>query len=169
MAENEELNLLIAALGVEDDMDNLRYNNIIVATDADDDGMHIRMLVITFFLKYYPDLIRRGHVHILQTPLFRVKNKKETRYCYNQEEKESAIKALKTGVQITRFKGLGEISSDEFKGFIGKDMRLDLVKLSDEESIAELMEFYMGDNTIDRQNFIRQNLRSEEELEDINI
>lgn len=169
VAENEELNLLIAALGVEDDMDNLRYNNIIVATDADDDGMHIRMLVITFFLKYYPDLIRRGHVHILQTPLFRVKNKKETRYCYNQEEKESAIKALKTGVQITRFKGLGEISSDEFKDFIGKDMRLDLVKLSDEESIAELMEFYMGDNTIDRQNFIRQNLRSEEELEDINI
>ena len=169
VAENEELNLLIAALGVEEDMDNLRYNNIIVATDADDDGMHIRLLVVTFFLKYYPDLIRRGHVHILQTPLFRVKNKKEIRYCYSREEKEAAVKAMKNGVQITRFKGLGEISPDEFKGFIGKDMRLDLVNLGDEESISDLMEFYMGDNTIDRQNFIRQNLRSEEELEDVNI
>lgn len=169
VAENEELNLLIAALGVEEETDNLRYNNIIVATDADDDGMHIRMLVVTFFLKYYPELIRRGHVYILQTPIFRVKNKKETRYCYSREEKEAAVKALKSGVQITRFKGLGEISPDEFKGFIGEDMRLDLVNINDEESIAELMEFYMGDNTIDRQNFIRKNLRSEEELEDINI
>ena len=169
VAENEELNLLISALGVEDDLDNLRYNNIIVATDADDDGMHIRMLVLTFFMKYYPDLIRRGHVHILQTPLFRVANKKERRYCYSQEEKEAAIKELKTSVQITRFKGLGEISSDEFVDFIGENMRLDLVKLSDEESIADIMEFYMGDNTIDRQNFIRANLRSEEELEDVNI
>ncbi len=169
VAENEELNLLIAALGVEDDMDNLRYNNIIVATDADDDGMHIRMLVLTFFLKYYPDLVRRGHVHILQTPLFRVRNKKEIRYCYSPEEKEQAIRKLGKGVEITRFKGLGEISSDEFVNFIGEDMRLDIVKLSDEESIAELLEFYMGDNTIDRQNFIRQNLKSEEELEDINI
>ena len=150
-------------------MDNLRYNNIIVATDADDDGMHIRMLVLTFFLKYYPDLVRRGHVHILQTPLFRVRNKKEIRYCYSPEEKEQAIRKLGKGVEITRFKGLGEISSDEFVNFIGEDMRLDLVKLSDEESIAELLEFYMGDNTIDRQNFIRQNLKSEEELEDINI
>ena len=169
VAENEELNLLVSALGVEDDLENLRYNNIIVATDADDDGMHIRMLVLTFFMKYYPDLIRRGHVHILQTPLFRVRNKKENRYCYSPEEKESAIKALKTGIEITRFKGLGEISSDEFVHFIGKDMRLDLVKLAEEESIAEIMEFYMGDNTIERQNFIRANLRSEEELEDINI
>ena len=169
VAENEELNLLIAALGVEDDMDNLRYNNIIVATDADDDGMHIRMLVLTFFLKYYPDLVRRGHVHILQTPLFRVRNKKEVRYCYSPEEKEQAIRKLGKGVEITRFKGLGEISSNEFVNFIGENMRLDLVKLSDEESIAELLEFYMGDNTIDRQNFIRQNLKSEEELEDINI
>ena len=169
VAENEELNLLISALGVEDDLDNLRYNNIIVATDADDDGMHIRMLVLTFFMKYYPDLIRRGHVHILQTPLFRVANKKERRYCYTSEEKEKAIKALKTAVQITRFKGLGEISPDEFVGFIGDDMRLDLVKLSDEESISDIMEFYMGDNTIDRQNFIRANLKSEEELEDVNI
>ena len=169
VAENEELNLLINALGVEDDMDNLRYKNIIVATDADDDGMHIRMLVLTFFMKYYPDLIRRGHVHILQTPLFRVKNKKEVRYCYNIDEKEKAVKELKTGTEITRFKGLGEISSDEFVDFIGENMRLDKVKLSDEESIAEIMEFYMGDNTIDRQNFIRQHLRSEAELEDVNI
>lgn len=169
VAENDELNLLIAALGVEDDMDNLRYNNIIVATDADDDGMHIRMLVLTFFLKYYPDLVRRGHVHILQTPLFRVRNKKEIRYCYSIEDKEKAMAELKTGVEVTRFKGLGEISSDEFVNFIGADMRLDPVKLSDEESIAELLEFYMGDNTIDRQRFITKNLRSEEELEDVNI
>ncbi len=169
VAENEELNLLISALGVEEDLENLRYNNIIVATDADDDGMHIRMLVLTFIMKYYPDLIRRGHVHILQTPLFRVRNKKETRYCYSAEEKEAAVKALKNGVEITRFKGLGEISSDEFVDFIGPDMRLDLVKLSEEESISDIMEFYMGNNTIERQNFIRQNLRSEEELEDVNI
>ena len=169
VAENEELNLLINALGVEDDMDNLRYNKIIVATDADDDGMHIRMLVLTFFMKYYPDLIRRGHVHILQTPLFRVKNKKDIRYCFSIEEKEKAVKELKTGVEITRFNGLGEISSTEFVDFIGENMRLDRVKLSDEESIAEIMEFYMGDNTIDRQNFIRRNLRSETELEDVNI
>ncbi|MBQ3722588.1 MAG: type IIA DNA topoisomerase subunit B [Bacteroidales bacterium] len=169
VAENEELNLLISALGVEDDLENLRYNNIIVATDADDDGMHIRMLVLTFFMKYYPDLIRRGHVHILQTPLFRVRNKKNTRYCYSIDEKESAVKDLKTGVEITRFKGLGEISSDEFVDFIGANMRLDLVKLADEESISNIMEFYMGDNTIDRQNFIRENLRSEEELEDVNL
>lgn len=169
VAENEELNLLISALGVEDDLKDLRYNNIIVATDADDDGMHIRMLVLTFFMKYYPDLIRRGHVHILQTPLFRVRNKKETRYCYNDEEKANAIKELKNGVEITRFKGLGEISPHEFVDFIGDGMRLDSVNLAEDESIANIMEFYMGDNTIDRQNFIRQNLRSEEELEDINI
>lgn len=169
VAENEELNLLISALGVEEDLDKLRYNNIIIATDADDDGMHIRMLVLTFIMKYYPDLIRRGHVHILQTPLFRVRNKKEIRYCYNAEEKEEAIKALRNGVEITRFKGLGEISSNEFVDFIGENMRLDIVKLSDEESIADIMEFYMGDNTIQRQNFIREHLRSEEELEDVDI
>ena len=169
VAENEELNLLINALGVEDDLDNLRYNNIIVATDADDDGMHIRMLVLTFIMKYYPDLIRRGHVHILQTPLFRVKNKKENRYCYNQEEKEKAIRDLKTGVEITRFKGLGEISSHEFTDFIGENMRLDPVSLAEEESIHDIMDFYMGDNTSDRQRFIRANLRSEQELEDIDI
>ena len=169
VAENEELNLLISALGVEDDLKNLRYNNIIVATDADDDGMHIRMLVLTFFMKYYPDLIRRNHVYILQTPLFRVRNKKETRYCYNDDEKAQAIKDLKTGVEITRFKGLGEISPNEFVDFIGENMRLDAVNLAKDESIASIMEFYMGDNTIDRQNFIRKNLRSETELEDINI
>ena len=169
VAENEELNLLISALGVEDDLENLRYNRIVVATDADDDGMHIRMLVLTFFMKYYPDLIRRGHVHILQTPLFRVRNKKDNVYCYDQLEKEQAIQRLKTGVEITRFKGLGEISSDEFADFIGEGMRLDHVKLADEESIAEIMEFYMGDNTIERQNFVRANLRSEEELEDVDI
>ena len=140
-----------------------------MATDADDDGMHIRMLVLTFFMKYYPDLIRRGHVHILQTPLFRVRNKKANRYCYDQEEKEKAVRELKTGIEITRFKGLGEISYDEFKDFIGEDMRLDLVKISDEESIADIMAFYMGDNTPDRQLFIRQNLRSEKELDDIDI
>lgn len=169
VAENEELNLLISALGVEDNIQNLRYNYIIVATDADDDGMHIRMLVLTFFMKYYPELIREGHVHILQTPLFRVRNKKETCYCYSSEEKAKAIAQLKTGVEITRFKGLGEISEHEFVHFIGPDMRLDDVSIADGESIASIMEFYMGDNTLDRQNFIRRNLRSEEELEDINI
>ena len=169
VAENEELNLLISALGVEDNIQNLRYNYIIVATDADDDGMHIRMLVLTFFMKYYPELIREGHVHILQTPLFRVRNKKETRYCYSSDEKAKAVAQLKTGVEITRFKGLGEISEHEFVHFIGPDMRLDDVSIADGESIASIMEFYMGDNTIDRQNFIRRNLRSEEELEDINI
>ena len=169
VAENEELNLLIAALGVEEDMENLRYNNIIVATDADDDGMHIRMLVLTFLMKYYPELIRRGHVYILQTPLFRVSNKKERVYCYSSEERDQAAKRLKNGVEITRFKGLGEISSHEFGDFIGENMRLDTVKLSDEESIQEIMEFYMGVNTFERQNFIMGNLRSEKELEDINI
>ena len=169
VAENEELNLLISALGVEDDLENLRYNNIIVATDADDDGMHIRMLVLTFIMKYYPDLIRRGHVYILQTPLFRVRNKKDNRYCYDRAEKEKAMAELKTGIEITRFKGLGEISSQEFVHFIGDEMRLDIVKLADEESISDIMEFYMGDNTIERQNFIRANLRSEEELEDVDI
>ena len=169
VAENEELNLLIAALGVEEDLDNLRYNNIIVATDADDDGMHIRMLVLTFIMKYYPELIRRGHVYILQTPLFRVNNKKERIYCYTKEERDDAAKKLKQGVEITRFKGLGEISSDEFGAFIGDDMRLDTVKLADEESISEILEFYMGINTYERQTFVMDNLRSEKELEDVNI
>ena len=169
VAENEELNLLIAALGVEEDLDNLRYNNIIVATDADDDGMHIRMLVLTFLMKYYPELIRRGHVYILQTPLFRVSNKKERVYSYTIEERDEAARRLKTGVEITRFKGLGEISPDEFGAFIGEEMRLDTVKLADEESIQEIMEFYMGINTYERQTFIMDNLRSEKELEDVDI
>jgi len=169
VAENEELNLLINALGVEEDLDNLRYNNIIVATDADDDGMHIRMLVLTFIMRNYAELIRRGHVYILQTPLFRVHNKKERRYCYSIEERDKAVKELKTGVEITRFKGLGEISSDEFVDFIGDNMRLDTVKLSDEESISTIMEFYMGINTYERQHFVMDNLRSEKELEDVNI
>ncbi len=169
VAENEELNLLIAALGVEEDIANLRYNNIIVATDADDDGMHIRMLVLTFIMKYYPELIRSGHVYILQTPLFRVNNKKERVYCYTPEERDKAVKALKNGVEVTRFKGLGEISSDEFKDFIGENIRLDTVSLSDEESIGTIMEFYMGINTYERQHFIMDNLRSEKELEDVNI
>ena len=169
IAENEELNLLINALGLEEDIEDLRYNRIIVATDADDDGMHIRMLVLTFFMKYYPDLIRRGHVFILQTPLFRVKNKNAVRYCYNADEKEKAIKELKTKVEITRFKGLGEISWDEFTGFIGKDMRLDKVRLSDEEPVADIMEFFMGKNTTERQDFIVSNLRTAQELEDIDI
>ncbi len=169
VAENEELNLLVSALGIEDDLENLRYNNIIVATDADDDGMHIRMLILTFFMKYYPDLIRRGHVYILQTPLFRVRNKQENRYCYSPEEKEQAVAELKGKVEITRFKGLGEISPEEFADFIGANMRVDSVNIADEESISDIMEFYMGDNTIERQTFIRQNLRSEAELEDINI
>ena len=175
VAENEELNLLISALGVEEDLEDLRYNNIVIATDADDDGMHIRMLVVTFFLKYYPDLVRRGHVHILQTPLFRVMNKrtgkggKEIIYCYSIDEKEKAVKKFKENCEITRFKGLGEISDDEFAEFIGDDIRLDEVKLSDEESISELMEFYMGDNTIDRQLFIKTNLRSEQELDGVDF
>ncbi len=169
IAENEELNLLINALGLEEDIDDLRYNKIIVATDADDDGMHIRMLVLTFFMKYHPDLIRRGHVFILQTPLFRVKNKSAVRYCYNQEEKEAAIKELRTKVEITRFKGLGEISWDEFTGFIGENMRLDKVRLSDGEPIADIMEFYMGKNTTERQEFIVDNLRTAQELEDVDI
>lgn len=169
VAENEDLNLLASALGIEDNIQNLRYNHIIVATDADDDGMHIRMLVLTFFMKYYPELIRDGHVHILQTPLFRVRNKKETRYCYSSEEKARAVSQLKTGVEITRFKGLGEISENEFVRFIGPDMRLDDVSIADGESISSILEFYMGDNSLDRQNFILRNLRSEEELEDINI
>ncbi|MCF0173831.1 MAG: type IIA DNA topoisomerase subunit B [Bacteroidales bacterium] len=169
VADNEELTLLVAALGIEEDLDNLRYNNIIVATDADDDGMHIRMLVLTFFMKYYPELIRRGHVYILQTPLFRVKNSKEVRYCYDIKEKEAAIKALKSGVEITRFKGLGEISSDEFVHFIDENMRLDPVAISDEESFDEIMDFFMGDNTPTRQKFITSSLRTEKDLEDIDI
>ncbi len=159
--ENEELMLLKAALNIEEDIENLRYNKIIIATDADVDGMHIRLLMVSFFLKYYPELIRQGHVHILQTPLFRVRNKKKSIYCYNEDEKEAAIKELGASHEITRFKGLGEISPDEFKGFIGEDIRLDTVRLEADDNISTLLSFYMGKNTPDRQSFIRQNLRSD--------
>jgi len=162
--ENEEFNLLQSALNIEDGLENLRYNNVVIATDADVDGMHIRLLLLTFFLQFFPDLIKQGHLYILQTPLFRVRNKKETRYCYSEEEKETAIKALGKNVEITRFKGLGEISPDEFKHFIGKDIRLDPVRLRKDESVDEFLNFYMGKNTPGRQEFIINNLRVEEDL-----
>lgn len=157
--ENEEFNLLQAALNIEDGLEELRYNNVVIATDADVDGMHIRLLLITFFLQFFPDLIREGHLYILQTPLFRVRNKKETRYCYTDEERISAINELGKNPEITRFKGLGEISPDEFKNFIGKDMRLEPVMIGRDTTIEELLEFYMGKNTPDRQEFIVKNLR----------
>lgn len=158
--ENEEFNLLQAALNIEEDLENLRYNQIIIATDADVDGMHIRLLLMTFFLQFFPDLIRQGHLYILQTPLFRVRNKKETLYCYSTDERDRAIKKLGTNPEITRFKGLGEISPDEFRFFIGETIRLDKVRLGNDDNITELLEFYMGKNTPDRQHFIRSNLRS---------
>ena len=159
--ENEEFNLLQAALDIEDEYENLRYNNIVIATDADVDGMHIRLLLITFFLQFFPELIKEGHLYILQTPLFRVRNKKETIYCYSDEERVAAIEKLKPKAEITRFKGLGEISPDEFKHFIGEDMRLDPVMLDKAMSIEKLLEFYMGKNTPDRQEFIINNLKVE--------
>lgn len=162
--ENEEFNLLQAALNVEDGMESLRYNKIIIATDADVDGMHIRLLLITFFLQFFPDLIKKGHVYILQTPLFRVRNKKETFYCYTEEERINAIAKLGASAEITRFKGLGEISPDEFRHFIGPDMRLDQVSLKKEDLVKDLLEFYMGKNTMERQNFIIQNLVTDEDL-----
>ena len=162
--ENEEFNLLQAALNVEDGMDGLRYNKIIIATDADVDGMHIRLLLITFFLQFFPDLIKKGHVYILQTPLFRVRNKKETYYCYTEEERVNAISKLGSSAEISRFKGLGEISPDEFRHFIGPDMRLDQVSLKKEDLVKDLLEFYMGKNTMERQNFIIQNLVTDEDL-----
>ena len=164
--ENEEFNLLQAALNIEDDMENLRYNNVIIATDADVDGMHIRLLLITFFLQFFPDLIKNRHLYILETPLFRVRNKKKTMYCYTDEEKVAAMKELGANPEITRFKGLGEISPNEFKYFIGKDIRLDPVNIKKGDSISDLLEFYMGKNTPDRQQFIIENLVIEEELED---
>jgi topoisomerase-4 subunit B len=163
--ENEEFNLLQAALNIENDMEDLRYNNVVIATDADVDGMHIRLLLITFFLQFFPELIRQGHLSILQTPLFRVRNKKETIYCYSGEEKNKAIRKLGAHPEITRFKGLGEISPDEFRNFIGEDIRLEKVRLSKDDSIHDLLEFYMGKNTPDRQGFIIDNLRVEEALE----
>ncbi|MBP1639183.1 MAG: topoisomerase type subunit region 2 domain protein [Bacteroidetes bacterium] len=162
--ENEEFNLLQAALNIEDGLEGLRYNKIIVATDADVDGMHIRLLLITFFLQFFPDLVKKGHVYILQTPLFRVRNKKETIYCYSDEEKQNAIKKLGPNPEMTRFKGLGEISPDEFCHFIGKDIRLDPVSLKKEDSVANLLEFYMGNNTPERQVFIINNLVIEEDV-----
>lgn len=159
--ENEEFNLLQAALNIEDSIEELRYNNIVIATDADVDGMHIRLLLITFFLQFFPELIKEGHLYILQTPLFRVRNKKETIYCYSEEERVNAIEKLKPKPEITRFKGLGEISPDEFKHFIGRDMRLDPIMLDKAMSIEELLSFYMGKNTPDRQEFIIQNLKVE--------
>lgn len=162
--ENEEFNLLQAALNIEDGIEGLRYNKVIVATDADVDGMHIRLLLITFFLQFFPDLIKKGHVHILQTPLFRVRNKKETRYCYTEEERLDAMKSLGANPEITRFKGLGEISPDEFKNFIGKDIRLEQVKLRKEDAVQDLLSFFMGKNTSERQGFIIDNLVVEEDI-----
>jgi topoisomerase-4 subunit B len=162
--ENEEFNLLQAALNIEDGVENLRYNKIIVATDADVDGMHIRLLLITFFLQFFPDLIKKGHLYILQTPLFRVRNKKETFYCYSEEERIAAMAKLGANPEITRFKGLGEISPDEFKHFIGKDIRLDQVSLKKEDAVQDLLSFYMGKNTSERQNFIIENLVVEEDV-----
>lgn len=176
--KNEEFNLLQAALNLEDGIEGLRYNKVIIATDADVDGMHIRLLLLTFFLQFYPDLIKKGHVYVLQTPLFRVRNKKtarrsgkasrqvaqdDTYYCYTDEERISAINRLGTNAEITRFKGLGEISPEEFRGFIGPDMRLDRVTLRKEDQVGELLEFYMGKNTMDRQNFIIENLVVEDD------
>jgi topoisomerase-4 subunit B len=162
--ENEEFNLLQAALNIEDGLENLRYNNIVIATDADVDGMHIRLLLITFFLQFFPELIKEGHLFILDTPLFRVRDKKQTFYCYSEEERKDAIKKLKGKPEITRFKGLGEISPDEFVHFIGDDIRLDPVMLDKETSVDKLLEFYMGKNTPDRQKFIIENLKVELDL-----
>ena len=162
--ENDEFNLLQAALNIEEDMDNLRYNKVIIATDADVDGMHIRLLLMTFFLQFFPDVIRGGHLYILQTPLFRVRNKKETCYCYSDEERQQAIRRCGAQAEITRFKGLGEISADEFKEFIGERMRLDKVRLTKDDPIHDMLEFYMGKNSPERQGFIVDNLRIEEDI-----
>jgi topoisomerase IV subunit B len=164
--ENEEFNLIQAALDIEEDMDNLRYNNIVIATDADVDGMHIRLLLLTFFLQFFPDLVKRNHVYVLQTPLFRVRNKKKTIYCYSDEERRNAISELGKNPEITRFKGLGEISPDEFKHFIGADIRLEPVLLTKEASIDSILSYFMGKNTPERQDFIIDNLRVEKDLEE---
>jgi len=159
--ENEEFNLLQAALNIEDSIENLRYNNIVIATDADVDGMHIRLLLITFFLQFFPELIKEGHLYILETPLFRVRDKNKTYYCYDETEKQEAIGKLKGKPEITRFKGLGEISPDEFKNFIGDDIRLDPVMMDKTVGIEALLEYYMGKNTPERQQFIIENLKVE--------
>ena len=188
--ENEEFNLLQSALDIEEGLDNLRYNKVIVATDADVDGMHIRLLIITFFLQFFPELVKKGHVYVLQTPLFRVRNKRNKvrnkavieaedtklkergekpkdyliRYCYSEEERVKAIEELGPDPEITRFKGLGEISPDEFAGFIGPDIRLEQVTLRQSDEVEKLLEYYMGKNTMDRQNFIIDNLVIEEDI-----
>ena len=162
--ENEEFNLIQAALDIEEEMDNLRYNRIVIATDADVDGMHIRMLLLTFFLQFFPDLVKRNHVYVLQTPLFRVRNKKKTIYCYSDDERRSAMDELGKNPEITRFKGLGEISPDEFKHFIGEDIRLEPVILSKESSIDSILSYFMGKNTPERQEFIIDNLRVVKDL-----
>jgi topoisomerase-4 subunit B len=153
--------LLQAALDIEDGLEKLRYNNIVIATDADVDGMHIRLLLISFFLQFFPELIKEGHLYILQTPLFRIRNKKETIYCYSEEERKEAMEKLKPKPEITRFKGLGEISPDEFKNFIGETIRLDPIMMDKNTSIEQLLSFYMGKNTPDRQEFIIKNLKVE--------
>jgi topoisomerase-4 subunit B len=162
--QNEEFNLLQAALNIDESIEDLRYNNIVIATDADVDGMHIRLLLLTFFLQFYPDLVKAGHLYILQTPLFRVRNKKETIYCYNETERVKAINKLGVNPEITRFKGLGEISPEEFKHFIGTTIRLDPVILRRESSVGDTLSFYMGKNTPERQGFIIDNLRIEEDI-----
>jgi topoisomerase-4 subunit B len=162
--ENEEFNLLQAALNIEEGIDDLRYNKIVIATDADVDGMHIRMLLLTFFLQFFPELVKEGHVYILETPLFRVRNKKRTIYCYNEKERQKALSEIGKSAEITRFKGLGEISPNEFKHFIGPDMRLDPVILAKEDTIQDLLAYFMGKNTKERQEFIIENLRVEEDI-----
>ena len=162
--KNDEFKYLQLALNIEEDVDNLRYEKVIVATDADVDGMHIRLLITTFFLQFFPEVIRRGHLYVLQTPLFRVRNKKETFYCYSEEERQEAVKKCGASAEITRFKGLGEISDKEFKNFIGEKMRLDKVRITKDDPIHDLLEFYMGKNTFERQGFIINNLRVEEDL-----
>jgi topoisomerase-4 subunit B len=164
--ENEEFNLLQAALNIEEGLENLRYNNIVIATDADVDGMHIRLLLITFFLQFFPDLVKNGHLYILQTPLFRVRNKKNTYYCYNETEKYKSINKIGKNAEVTRFKGLGEISPEEFKRFIREDIRLEPVRLHKDDAIKHLLSFYMGKNSPERQDFIVDNLRVEEQLEE---
>ena len=164
LATDEEFNLLQHALNIEDGLEGLRYNRVVIATDADVDGMHIRLLLLTFFLQFFPDLVRNGHLYILDTPLFRVRDKQKTYYCYSESEKQKAIRKLRGKPEITRFKGLGEISPDEFSDFIGEGMRLEPVILQAETDIDELMSYYMGKNTPQRQKFIIENLKLEEEL-----
>ena len=164
MIENEEFNLLQHALNIEDGIEGLRYNNIVIATDADVDGMHIRLLLMTFFLQFFPDIVRNRHLYILETPLFRIRNKKETIYCYSEDEKQNALNLLGQNSEITRFKGLGEISPDEFARFIGDDILLEPVVIQSDSNIDKTLSYYMGRNTPDRQSFIIENLYVEESI-----